>query len=473
MRKCIILLIIIGIYRPANAQSDSASVLLFDDFYKLVLQHHPIVKKANLLSEIAAQDLRLARGSFDPKLEGGWNVKSFQNKTYYNKLDVGLKIPTWFPIDPVVGVQRNSGSQLNPENYISSDLDYQQVYAGISVPIGQGLFLDQRRATLRKAQLLQDMAEAEQVKEINKILLTATKDYWNWYFAYNNYALLQRSILLAQDIFERTKMAFEQGEAAVIDTVQAKINLLSRISAMQQADIARIQAALVLSTHLWTESGQPLELDEKLRPGLSEQQVFPTALLDELQKEALLNHPELRKLKLKRQSLAIDQRLARENIKPVLNFKYYLLDQPFNAEGKRVEPTLNDNYKFGLEFALPIFIRKERAKLSMTSIKMEQNSYQSSYAEQQVINEINSQFEAASNTSKIIEIQTEMVKSYEQILQAERLNMSNGESDNFKINIQMDKLIEAQSKLYKLQSTYQKDVATLYWAAGIGKLKME
>ena len=63
-----------------------------------------------------------------------------------------------------------------------------------------------------------------------------------------------------------------------------------------------------------------------------------------------------------------------------------------------------------------------------------------------------------------------MVDNYERLVDAERFNLQNGESDLFKINAQLDKLIEARRKLLKLQSGYQKDYATLYWLAGIPQL---
>jgi hypothetical protein len=56
------------------------------------------------------------------------------------------------------------------------------------------------------------------------------------------------------------------------------------------------------------------------------------------------------------------------------------------------------------------------------------------------------------------------------LLQAEILNLENGESDLFKINIQQEKLIQSQSKLLKLKAEYEKMKATLYWAAGVRNL---
>lgn len=486
MRKLCVIISLLAVLNASSAFSqsmlqntsvvipDTSVVLTFDEFYSLVIENHPVVKQANLLPQSAAQELRLARGSFDPKLEGEFDFKNFKDKDYYNKLDASLKIPLWFPIDPKVGLERNVGDEfLNDENSISSTTDYRQIYAGVSVPIGQGLFIDNRRAMVRKAQLLQDMAEADQVKEINKILLTATKDYWEWYFAYNNYLLMQQSITLAQDIFDRTLVAYRYGESAPIDTVQAKINLLNRITTMQQANIARIQSSLVLANHLWTAQGAPLELEDNVRPQNPEIQFLEDALLKQLVELALENHPEIRKLQLKNKSLGVDLKLAKENLKPRLDVGYYLLDQPIDTEWNQNFIGFDDNYKLGVDFSFPIFLRKERAKLAQTKLKITDNTYEQNFAQRTIMNEVNGQYYAAVTTASILGQQQEMVNNYQLILTAERLNLANGESDLFKLNIQMDKLIESQSKLLKLQSSYQKDVATLYWAAGVTNLGFE
>ena len=97
----------------AQTEADSTVVLKFDEFYAIVLSNHPIVKQAEILTQQAAQELRLARGGFDPKLEGTYDLKNFKDIEYYDKLDVSLKVPLWFPIDPKVGLERNEGDFLN------------------------------------------------------------------------------------------------------------------------------------------------------------------------------------------------------------------------------------------------------------------------------------------------------------------------------------------------------------------------
>ncbi len=149
------------------------------------------------------------------------------------------------------------------------------------------------------------------------------------------------------------------------------------------------------------------------------------------------------------------------------------MDQPIDTEGQQNFVGFDDNYKMGIDFSFPIFLRKERAKIAQTKIKIQDNNFEQDFAIRTIINAINGQYNAAVTTANILGQQQEMVNNYQLILQAERLNLANGESDLFKLNIQMDKLIESQSKLIKLQSSYQNDVATLYWAAGIANLGIE
>ena len=48
---------------------DSVPPLTTDNFYAALLRNHPVAKQADLLSDFARQEMRLARGNFDPKLE--------------------------------------------------------------------------------------------------------------------------------------------------------------------------------------------------------------------------------------------------------------------------------------------------------------------------------------------------------------------------------------------------------------------
>ncbi len=451
---------------------DSAIAFSIDDLYTLVFTFHPVVKQANLLEEQAQQEIQWARGAFDPKLEADWNVKNFDNKEYYNIFNTTLKVPLWFPIDPKVSVDRNRGVFLNPESMIPDNTNNWQITAGVSLPLGRGLFIDDRRATVKQSVLFQDILAAEQVKIINKILLEATKDYWNWYFDYYNYRLLEQSIGIAQQIFDRVKLNYEYGEAAVIDTVQAQITLQNRMIEMQEARVNFIRSGLKLSNHLWGENEEPLELSDNAAPVMDDALLMIPSLseLQELRMLAEENHPEIRKLDAKTQQLAVENQLNRENLKPRLDVNYNLINAPISPDGETNPVIWDENYKFGFTFGFPLLLRKERAKVQLTNIKIQQNNYERNLKRREILNEIQAVYAELTNTFQIIQQQTLAVDNYRRLLEAELFNLENGESDLFKINFQQDKLIDSQSKLLKLRAAFEKSRATLYWAAGVENL---
>ena len=92
--------------------------------------------------------------------------------------------------------------------------------------------------------------------------------------------------------------------------------------------------------------------------------------------------------------------------------------------------------------------------------------------QREIQNQVLQVFNQLVNTRIIVTEQTSMVRNYEQILRAEILNLENGESDLFKLNVQQEKLILSQTKLLKLKAEYEKSKATLHWAAGVRNLTL-
>jgi outer membrane protein TolC len=451
---------------------DSVKAFSLENMYASLLEFHPIVKQTRLLNETARQEIRMARGAFDPKVQAQWNVKEFDKKDYYNKLNTSFTIPTWFPIDPKIGYERNTGLFIDPENIVGGSSDNSQLITGISLPLGRGLFTDDRRAALKQAKLFVQMAEAEQVKLVNKILLEAAKDYWQWYFAYYNYLLLSKNSIIAQEIFRRVKLDASLGEASAIDTVQAKITLQQRLVDRQEAYLEFLNSGIRVSNYLWDNSGYPVQLPSDVAPILSQDEgaLLSLQTLTDLTVQAKQNHPELIKLRVKLNQLEVDRKLAVEYLKPRLDLSYNFINQPLRPTGDFQFFQLANDYKLGLDFSMPILIRKERAKLAQTKIKIQSTQYEQTQAEREIVNQINILFNQIVNTNQIVLQQTSVAANYDRLLKAELFNLRNGESDLFKINVQQEKLIQSQSKLLKLKAEYEKMKATIYWAAGVSNL---
>jgi hypothetical protein len=90
----------------------------------------------------------MARGGFDPKIEVDFSKKQFKDTEYYSILNSSFKIPTWYGIEIKAGFDNNEGVYLNPGKYGSKPRSY---LTWSYSSMGQGLFINQRMADVRKA----------------------------------------------------------------------------------------------------------------------------------------------------------------------------------------------------------------------------------------------------------------------------------------------------------------------------------
>ncbi|MBC5992835.1 TolC family protein [Pontibacter cellulosilyticus] len=445
---------------------DSVQVLTLEQYHRVILANHPVASQARLLTEQARQELRMARGAFDPEISSKLYRKEFNGKEYYNTWDNTLRVPLWFGPALKAGYERNQGQYLNPENNTPAN---GLSYAGITVPLGQGLFIDERRATLRQAQLMQDIAEAERIKIINKLLLEATKDYWDWLLQYRTVQLYQEALELAQFRLNAVTIRAQEGDLAAIDTVEARMAVQDRQVLLQQALLEYSNNRLQVAVHLWAENAVPLELTDGTVPTLlgSEIATLSPDSLEQLLQFARTNHPELRKLELKGDQLEIEQRFAADKLKPKLNVDYNILQSDFYLDAEALDQQyMGNNYKLGVSFSLPLFLRQERGKLQLTKAKQQANAFELVQSARTIEASVLAAYNEWLALEKQIRLQEQAVANALILRNGEITRFENGESSLFLINSREVKYLEAQAKLNELLTKYAKAKTYLYWAAG-------
>jgi hypothetical protein len=216
-----------------------------------VLNHHPVAKQAALLNERARQEIRLTRGVLDPAFVTRFYQKDFDAQHYFTVWDNTLRIPTWYGIDIKAGFERNSGPFLNSQNFTPlAGL----TYAGISVPLGQGLLIDDRRASIRQAQMLTTLADAEKIRVINNLLLQAATDYWDWTYYYYKWAFHRQGYDFAEFRFEAVRESFLLGDLPAIDTVEALMQVQNFDVMMRQSEVEFSSKGAILAHNPMEES---------------------------------------------------------------------------------------------------------------------------------------------------------------------------------------------------------------------------
>ncbi|MGH1337549.1 MAG: TolC family protein [Aureispira sp.] len=445
----------------AEAQTDSV-VLTFEQYLEQVYTNHPLAKRANLQRQEAAAYLQKAKGGFDPKIGTTWDYKEFKEKTYFNIFNAYLKVPIWSDIELEGGYNHANGYYLNPEQTLP---DVGQAYLGVKIPLLQGLLTSERRIVLQQARLLESASEAEIQTALNNLLYTAGKKYWDWTKSYNELLVIQQSLVAAQQQLSATRASFIQGDKPAIDTLKDFIQVQERQVLLANSRVAFQNYRRAVSGFLWDVINNPLLLEETVYPVVLQQ--LNTLPLEEVllenSLELLEDHPDLVAYDYKLQGLALKRRLNSNKLLPKLNVKYNFLSVEsvdfFGTEG--VAPI--ENYKLGLEFSMPLFLRKERAELALTDLKLRATEFQLDNKQRDLRIKLENYF----NEVQIFAAQTQtleqMVNNYSILLEAERIKLNLGESSVFLVNVRQNQLLEAQRKLIKQQVKYLKARMAFFW----------
>lgn len=451
----------------AQQDKDTSSVLTQKQFYSWVVQYHPMAKKANLLSEKGKQSLKAARGNFDPYIDLFYQQKKFKGKEYYEYSQNALKIPTWFGLDVETGwdFADKNGIHFNDEYYTSSQ---GTGYLGLSMPLAQGLLIDYRRAELKKAKIYQEASEIERVVLLNDLLLHATQTYWDWVKAYYNLKIARETLDNSLTRFKAVKNTYLGGDMAGMDTLEAFLQVQSITYLVNEASVKFQNQAWLVSNFLWTEDQKPIEITIKTTPPLVVYQRNKQEL-SQLQgtiDKIVANHPQIKLYDFKRSSLEIDKRFKADKLKPKLKLKYQVLSENYGVEYSPKD------YKWGLSFQFPLFLRTERANLALVKIKLQEVELGLQQKNRELIAKLQTTGNKLENIAQQIILYESAVDNYRRLLKAEEIKMLYGESSLFKVNSREQKLVNAEQKLMELKVKYYQTKALLAWVSGVLHLKI-
>lgn len=463
LTRLLVMLILTSAFIRTWGQSAPA-IFNYEDFLGVLRKNHPVMYQADLLGSLAAAEVDQARGGFDPKVEMDYRSKSFDDKNYYQILDGALKVPTWFGIDLKAGYSYNRGEFLNASEFLPApglwDL-------GLSVPLGKGLLLDDRRAQLQKAKLFVQSAEQERMMMVNDLLFDALQSYLEWQQTYQNLEIAREGVTLAEQRLNGTVASFEQGDKPAVDTLESFLSLQSRRQSLVKARQEYLNAGVTLSQYLWLDGQVPLELDSLTIPGPLQsilfEEFYDGILLRE--REMVDQHPLVNQYNLKIDQLEIDMRLNREAFKPDIRLDYF----PLVPAGDRfINSFVADNYKFGATLNYPILQRKARGKLRANEIKSQDLLYDLSLKRRDLEIKLRLYRENVEIQENQLELVNEMVENYRRLLDAEYRRFEVGESSVFLVNSREVSYIESRKKQIEILAQLTKyRLAYLYFGAVI------
>ncbi len=453
------------IFPQADTVFSQQKVLTLENTMDIIRKFHPVAKQAKLEVDLAKASLQASRGVFDPSFYLRNEKKSFDGKNYYFYSNPELKIPTWFGIDIKAGFENNTGDRLDPVTSAGKS-----TYAGISIPVLKGLLFDKRRAAVQQSKLLVQMSRQDQLQLIADLLYDAVDAYWKWTAAHQVYTILTETTNNNSKRFEFVKRAYASGDRAAIDTTEALAQLQGFQAMQAQAWLELQRQRLELSNFLWKDDASPYELSEDVVPDSSWNLVlikeYPLPVLADAIAQALQSHPKLLSLDVKQEVLEVEKKVKFQGLLPTLDLNYNFLNKGYGINKFLAQPLFENNYKYGVQFGLPLFQREARGEYAKAKIKLTDLDYKTRQTKLEIENKVKSSF------NDILALQTQSLlfqdnlRNQALLLKAEESKFSIGESSMFLVNTREIKLLETRQKLAELKTKFFKSLLGVQWAAG-------
>jgi outer membrane protein TolC len=458
----------------AGAQPGPPDQLTFDAFRQIVRFNHPVMMQSELLIQSGESTVRAARGAFDPKIEGGLDQKFYKGTTYYDITNAQIKIPTILAAELKAGYDLSNGQYLNPDQTTPDD---GLIYAGVSLPLLQGLLIDERRSVLQQAKAFRGFTIAEQGAMVNDLLLDAYSQYWTWWSAQEKVRIISEMTDLAEQRKQAVKSRAIEGDRPFIDTLEAHLQVQLRQQQLQEMRALEVKSRLTLSTFMWRSNGMendpsPLLIEAGITSSARDLSgPYPEGLdtlalrFEQLVTSIAQNHPLALSYFYSLEALDAELRWKQQKLLPKLNVNYHFLNEPAGvAAGDDATRFSINNYKWGFDFSFPVFIREARGERELQLIKIRDKQLE----REQKINELRNKARAAMAQIELLSSQyaiaRENLANYETLFIAERTRFFNGESSLFLINQREMAYVDARNKVIDIALKIHLTEMELRWA---------
>jgi len=430
------------------AQEDTLS---FESYLKDVIRYHPQSLTAELNTNIADANWKSANGLFDPLLNADYDNKYFDDKQYFQILQSNIELPTYLGLTFNAGYDFTRGVFLNPENNTPTN---GLGYLGIEANLLQGLLIDERRTASNQAEIFEGLAKNRRQIELNDLIMEASIAYFQWQAANESQIILEENIELAKLYFENNLESFKLGDKPAVDTLESYLVLQDQLIMLQSYQLEVVKKRNNLKNYIWDQT-EPLDIDDDVNPSRIKSFDNIEMSQDSL---AVVGNPIIEEKKNKRLMLLAENELKSDKLKPKLKIKYNALTSEVNNN----IPTFNmNNYKWGLNFSMPLLFRKELGEVELNELKIKETEYDIINKENTLLNKQLSNFESLRVLKNQLLISIENVDRYKQLLELEYQKFEIGESSVFLINKRQEKYIFSKIKVIDLTVKY--NIEILYY----------
>ncbi len=432
------------------------------DVLASVDRHYPLVRAAEQQRIVAAGDFQSAEGAFD------LNLRAFESTIggSYASQRAGVGVDQAIPL---FGASLSAGWRLGQGNfpvYYGDRATAQggEFSAALILPLLRDRATDKRRATLQKANL--DRQIAEPVIQLQRIDIAraASVAYWNWVATGQQYLIAQQILGLAKKRDQQlAELVGAQKVAPIVRTDNQRL-IVDREAKLVAAFRQYQQAALALSLYYRDTTGARAVPVPAQLPVLPE--IPPPPSTEQRGQDlnlALLQRPELQRLRLQREKLEVDLRLAENQQLPGVNMA--LRGAQDVGSGKKDLDRYT--YEAALGVDVPLQRRDAKGRALSARAAMAQVMAQEQFARDKITTELSDLLSALERAYELRERGREMLRLAKQMQEAENELFLQNKSNLIFLNLRELATAEARVVEISALAQYLRALAEYQSALGI------
>jgi outer membrane protein TolC len=173
--------------------------------------------------------------------------------------------------------------------------------------------------------------------------------------------------------------------------------------------------------------------------------------------QSIANNPKINALENKIQMLDVERKLKANMLLPKIDLGYSYPSEPSAFDQYKFQ-----DYKVGLNFYFPLFLRKERGSLKITKFEMQDAQFNLDLEKVQLTNKIIAQQTEIASLEKQKKLIDDLVKDNQTMLNSEERLFTFGESSLFLINTRENNLVNVQISQLSIENRYFNSNAELF-----------
>ncbi len=503
--------------------------LTLQEAIELALANNLDIEIERTNTATAAQQVLAARGIFDPTFRYQPGVQSSNTPTSSILQGAGGKLSENYFTNNFYFRQRLpwQGTQFNLDfenNRVSSTnafaslnpLFSSRLVAGVVVPLLRNRVVDQERTLIRLRNKQLDIAGSDYELRVIDVITRVEQSYWDLVAALEDVQVTSEAVELAKQQYARNQRMIESGTLAQVELSASRAELERRLDSYYASVGLLTEVENSLKTMLASDRLTPIWGDQLIPTDTNTPAPVDVDDLKAAVSTALEKRPELKGVKLRQESNAIDKQNAANQVKPQLNLVANYVntglggalrpgDNPISASqdvlyqrinqlstvagltplqgggfgtlpssliggyGTALSSLLGGNYQSvqaGFQIDFTARNRTAEAQFATTAIAEKRLRYEQARAEQLVEAQVRNALQAIQTARQRINAAQASEAAAKEKLESETRLFQSGESTNFFVLTRQNEYLDARRRAVVAQLDFNKAAARLEQALG-------